>query len=179
MNIITSEYGGFCPGVKLADKKIRALLKEKQPNEKIYIIGPLIHNDIYNHELEALGANIISFNCIEKIIENEALMHTFVIRTHGVTKENFNEIKNQTNTVLIDFYADWCGPCRMVGPTVHEIAEERSDITVGKINVDNDPELAQQFGVMSIPTIVILKNGEEAARAVGVRTKQQLLDMIG
>ena len=90
MNIITSKYGGFCPGVRQADKKIRALLKEKQPNEKIYIIGQLIHNDIYNRELEALGANIISFDCIEKIIENEELMHTFVIRTHGVTKEKFD-----------------------------------------------------------------------------------------
>ena len=96
-----------------------------------------------------------------------------------VTKENFNEIKTKTSTVMLDFYADWCGPCRMVGPTVHEIAEERSDVTVGKINVDNDPDLAQAFGVMSIPTIVILKGGEEAARAVGVRTKQQLLDMLG
>lgn len=96
-----------------------------------------------------------------------------------VTKENFNEIKTKTSTVMLDFYADWCGPCRMVGPTVHEIADERSDVTVGKINVDNDPDLAQAFGVMSIPTIVILKGGEEAARAVGVRTKQQLLDMLG
>ena len=96
-----------------------------------------------------------------------------------VTKENFDEIKTKTSTVMLDFYADWCGPCRMVGPTVHEIADERSDVTVGKINVDNDPDLAQAFGVMSIPTIVILKGGKEAARAVGVRTKQQLLDMLG
>ena len=95
-----------------------------------------------------------------------------------VTKENFEEIK-KNSVVMLDFYADWCGPCRMVAPTVHEIAEERSDVTVGKINVDNDPDLAQAFGVMSIPTIVILKGGEEAARAVGVRTKQQLLDMLG
>ena len=95
-----------------------------------------------------------------------------------VTKENFDEIKTKANVVMLDFYADWCGPCRMVGPVVHEIADEREDVTVGKINVDNDPELAQAFGVMSIPTIVILKNGEEAARAVGVRSKQQLLDML-
>lgn len=95
-----------------------------------------------------------------------------------VTKENFDEIRNKTSVVMLDFYADWCGPCRMVGPIVHEIADERTEVTVGKINVDNDPDLAQAFGVMSIPTIVILKNGEEAARAVGVRTKQQLLDML-
>ena len=124
MNIITSEYGGFCPGVKLADKKIRALLKEKQPNEKIYIIGPLIHNDIYNHELEALGANIISFNCIEKIIENEALMHTFVIRTHGVTKENFNyldKLQNEYKNVrIVDL------TCPSV-KKIHQIAMEETD----------------------------------------------------
>ncbi len=95
-----------------------------------------------------------------------------------VTKENFDEIKVKTSLVMIDFYADWCGPCRMVGPIVQEIADERGDVTVGKINVDNDPDLAQKFGVMSIPTIIILKNGEEAARAVGVRSKQQLLDML-
>ena len=96
-----------------------------------------------------------------------------------ITKENFEEIKAKSSVVMLDFYADWCGPCRMVGPIVHEIADERDDVTVGKINVDNDPELAQEFGVMSIPTIVILKNGVEASRAVGVRTKQQLLDMLG
>ena len=96
-----------------------------------------------------------------------------------VTNANFDEIKTKTSVVMLDFYADWCGPCRMVGPIVHEIADERSDITVGKVNVDNDPDLAQTFGVMSIPTIVILKDGKEAARAVGVRSKQQLLDMIG
>ena len=96
-----------------------------------------------------------------------------------ITKENFEEIKAKSSVVMLDFYADWCGPCRMVAPIVHEIADERGDVTVGKINVDNDPELAQEFGVMSIPTIVILKNGVEASRAVGVRTKQQLIDMLG
>ena len=96
-----------------------------------------------------------------------------------VTKDNFEEIKAKSSVVMLDFYADWCGPCRMVGPIIHEIAEERGDVCVGKINVDNDPDLAQLFGVMSIPTIVVLKDGKEASRAVGVRTKQQLLDMLG
>ena len=64
-----------------------------------------------------------------------------------VTNANFDEIKTKTSVVMLDFYADWCGPCRMVGPIVHEIADERSDITVGKVNVDNDPDLAQTFGV--------------------------------
>ena len=92
MNIILSKYGGFCPGVKRADKEIRKLLEQRLPNEKVYIIGPLIHNDIYNRELISLGANIISFNSIEKIIEDDSLIHRFVIRTHGVTKEQYETL---------------------------------------------------------------------------------------
>ena len=96
----------------------------------------------------------------------------------AVTKENFNEIKAGTKTVLLDFYADWCGPCRMVAPIVHEIADEREDIVVGKINVDEQPELAQAFGVMSIPTLVVLKNGEVVNQAMGARPKAQILAML-
>ena len=95
-----------------------------------------------------------------------------------VTKENFNEIKAESKTVLLDFYADWCGPCRMVGPIVHEIADERDDIVVGKINVDEQPELAMQFGVMSIPTLVVMKNGEVVNQAMGARPKAQILAML-
>ena len=95
-----------------------------------------------------------------------------------VTKENFNEIKAEKKTVLLDFYADWCGPCRMVAPVVHEIAEEREDIVVGKINVDEQPELAQAFGVMSIPTLVVMKNGEVVNQAMGARPKAQILAML-
>ena len=95
-----------------------------------------------------------------------------------VTKENFNEIKAEKKTVLLDFYADWCGPCRMVAPIVHEIADEREDIVVGKINVDEQPELAQAFGVMSIPTLVVLKNGEVVNQAMGARSKAQILTML-
>lgn len=95
-----------------------------------------------------------------------------------VTKENFESIKQSEKPVLLDFYADWCGPCRMVAPIVEEIAEEREDIVVGKINVDNDPALAEQFGVFSIPTLVVLKNGEEVTRATGARPKDAILDMI-
>lgn len=95
-----------------------------------------------------------------------------------VTKDNFEEIKQGEKPVLLDFYADWCGPCRMVAPIVDEIAEERSDIVVGKINVDNDPQLAEAFGVFSIPTLVVLKGGEEIARATGARPKDAILDMI-
>ena len=95
-----------------------------------------------------------------------------------VTKENFDAIKAETKTVLLDFYADWCGPCRMVGPIVHEIAEERDDIVVGKINVDEQPELAMQFGVMSIPTLVVMRNGEVVNQAMGARPKAQILAML-
>ena len=95
-----------------------------------------------------------------------------------VNATNYQEIKNSASPVLLDFYADWCGPCRMVAPLVEEIAEEREDIVVGKINVDNDPALAEQFGVFSIPTLVVLKNGEEVTRATGARPKDAILDMI-
>lgn len=95
-----------------------------------------------------------------------------------INKKNFDEIINSNVPVLIDFYADWCGPCRMVGPIIEEIAEERDDVIVGKINVDNDPELAERFNVFSIPTIVVLKNGEEVNRTTGARPKAQILSLL-
>lgn len=96
-----------------------------------------------------------------------------------ITKNNFeNEVINSDKPVLVDFWAAWCGPCRMVSPVVDEIAEERSDIKVGKVNVDEEPELAARFNVMSIPTLVIMKNGEMAMQAVGVRPKQEILKML-
>ena len=95
-----------------------------------------------------------------------------------IDKNNFDSIINENKPVLIDFYADWCGPCRMVGPIVEEIANERDDVIVGKVNVDNDPELAEQFNVFSIPTLVVLKNGEEVNRVAGARPKAQLLALL-
>lgn len=95
-----------------------------------------------------------------------------------VTKENFEEIKNGAKPVLLDFYADWCGPCRMVAPIIEEIAGERDDIVVGKINVDEQEELAQQFGVMSIPTLVVLKNGEITNQVTGSRPKAAILALL-
>ena len=95
-----------------------------------------------------------------------------------VTKENFDEIKAQKPTVLLDFYADWCGPCRIVSPLVDEIAEERQDVLVGKINVDDEPELAEKFGIFSIPTLVVLKDGEVAQQVTGARPKANILELL-
>ena len=95
-----------------------------------------------------------------------------------VTKENFKAFTQSEKPVLLDFWASWCGPCRMVSPIVDEIAAERSDIKVCKINVDEQPELAARFGVMSIPTLVVMKNGKVINQAVGARPKAQILAML-
>jgi len=97
----------------------------------------------------------------------------------SVNKNNFNqEVLNSDKLVLIDFWAPWCGPCRMVVPLVEEIAKERSDIKVVKINVDEEQELAMQFGVMSIPTLVVMKNGKIVNQVTGARPKAQILAML-
>ncbi len=96
----------------------------------------------------------------------------------SVNKENFEEIKNSEKTVLLDFFADWCGPCRMVSPIVDEIAQENPQYLVGKINVDEQPELAAAFGIMTIPTLVVLKGGKVANQSAGARPKAQILSML-
>ena len=96
-----------------------------------------------------------------------------------ISKENFSsEVLNSNKPVLLDFYADWCGPCRMVGPIVSEIANERNDVKVGKINIDEQPELAAQFQVMSIPMIAVIKNGKLENQVVGYRSKEQIEAML-
>ena len=95
-----------------------------------------------------------------------------------INKNNFEEVKYSGKVVLLDFYADWCGPCRMVSPIVDEIAEERDDIVVGKINVDEEEELASAFGVFSIPTLVVMKNGEVVEQSAGAKPKARILAML-
>ena len=97
----------------------------------------------------------------------------------SINKSNFVEVKNSPKTVLLDFYAGWCGPCRMVSPIVDEIANENPDILVGKINVDEEPELASAFSVMSIPTLVVLKDGKIVNQSMGAKPKAQILAMLG
>ena len=97
----------------------------------------------------------------------------------SVNQKNIESLKRASETVLLDFYADWCGPCRMVSPIVDQIANERPDVLVGKVNVDLDPSLAAEFGVMSIPTLVVLRGGEIVARSVGARPKAQILALLG
>ena len=96
-----------------------------------------------------------------------------------INKNNFrNEVLNSEKPVLLDFWAPWCGPCRMVSPIVDEIAAERGDIKVGKVNVDEERELAGQFGVMSIPTLAVIKGGRVVNQMVGARPKSQILAML-
>ena len=97
-----------------------------------------------------------------------------------ITKENFaQEVLQSTKPVLLDFWASWCGPCRMLSPIVDEVAEERTDVKVGKVNVDEQPELAGEFGVMSIPTLLVFRDGKLANQAVGARPKASVLALLG
>lgn len=96
----------------------------------------------------------------------------------SVTKSNFEEVKKSEKPVLLDFYADWCGPCRMVSPLVDEIAKENPQYLVGKVNVDSEPELAAEFSVESIPMLVVMKNGEIVNKSVGARPKAQIIAML-
>ena len=97
----------------------------------------------------------------------------------NISTSNFqDEVLRSDRPVLLDFWAPWCGPCRMVGPILEEIAQERADVKVGKVNVDEQPELASQFSVMSIPTLVVMKDGKVVNQTVGARPKGQILALL-
>ena len=95
-----------------------------------------------------------------------------------IDKNNYDEVIVCDKPLLIDFYAEWCGPCRMVAPIVEEIAEEHPEYVVGKVNVDEEPELAGEYGVFSIPTLVVLKNGKVSRKITGARPKEKILDLF-
>ena len=95
-----------------------------------------------------------------------------------VNKSNIESIIKENEVVLLDFYAEWCGPCRMVGPIIEEIANENPDIAVGKINVDEESELAAEYGVYSIPTLAVIKNGELVSKSVGAKPKAAILSLV-
>lgn len=97
-----------------------------------------------------------------------------------LTKDNFSkEVLHAEKPVLVDFWASWCGPCMALAPTIDAVANEQSSVTVGKVNVDDEPELARQYRIMSIPTLILFKNGEPVRREVGGKSKGEILQMIG
>ena len=116
------------------------------------------------------------FPVYHKIIKAKEAFH---MKAMNITSENFQkEVMESDKTVLLDFWASWCGPCRMVSPIVDEIAEETPAVKVGKVNVDEQGELASAFGVMSIPTLVVMKNGKVVNRVTGARPKKQIASML-
>lgn len=120
----------------------------------------------------------LKVNLFSDILRTEEKKGDINMSVLKINKDNFESVKNSEKKVLLDFYADWCGPCRMVSPIVDEIAEENPQYLVGKINVDEEPELAQAFGVATIPTLVVMNDGKIVSKSSGARPKQQILDLL-
>ena len=139
----------------------------------IFIISLIVINSLLNKESEKM-----LYQSSEQInIKNEEEENEMEILK--VTSENFeSEVLQSDKPVLIDFYADWCGPCKMLSPIVDEVAEENTDIKVVKINVDNAQDLAMKYQVMSIPTLVVIKDGKEVNRSVGLIDKEDVISLI-
>ena len=95
-----------------------------------------------------------------------------------LNREEFEKARKEEGLILLDFYADWCGPCRMVAPVLEEVSQLRKDVLVGKINVDAEEALAREFGIVSIPTLIVLKNGKIQKQVAGVRTREQILELL-
>lgn len=95
-----------------------------------------------------------------------------------LNREEFEKVRKEEGLILLDFYADWCGPCRMVAPVLEEVSQLREDVLVGKINVDDEEALAREFGIVSIPTLIVLKNGKIHKQVAGVRTREQILELL-
>jgi len=149
--------------VKMKDKIIFIVLA-------IVFIGMMF---LLNFVLQKENENIISDGTETSNIEQE---NSKVLKVTSNTFEN--EVLESHKTVLIDFYADWCGPCKVLSPTVEEIANENDDIKVVKINIDDEQNIASDHGIMSIPTLVVIKNGEESNRAIGVISKNEIEELI-
>ena len=136
----------------------------------IFVIVLLSINVLLNNK------NSNNANNISKISEEKELSSMKVLE---VNNENFEkEVLESEKPVLIDFFADWCGPCKMLSPIVEQIAEENEQIKVVKINIDNEQDLAVKYGIMSIPTLVVIKNGQESSRSVGLISKEEILELI-
>lgn len=120
----------------------------------------------------------LKVNLFSDILRTEEKKGDINMSVLKINKDNFESVKNSEKKMLLDFYADWCGPCRMVSPIVDEIAEENPQYLVGKINVDEEPELAQAFGVATIPTLVVMNDGKIVSQSSGARPKQQILDLL-